>query len=246
VQKLCSVLVVGLVAASALPATASVHTIAAHSGPLHMLGAPGANLQSSNWSGYAAHGVKGTFTNVAASWVEPTGKCTSATTYSSFWVGLDGYHSNSVEQTGSSVDCSSGSPVYYAWYEMFPKFPKKLKLTISPGDHITASVTTDSHGSFTMKLTDTTTGHGQTVVKMLASAKLKSAEVIAEAPSSGTGVLPLTNFGKVNFSNASMNGGSLTAANSDKITMVLSNGHPKATPSAITGGNAFSVTWNHQ
>jgi hypothetical protein len=43
-----------------------------------------------------------------------------------------------------------------------------------------------------------------------------------------------------------MNGGSLSAANPDKITMVQSNGNPKATPSAISGGNAFSVTWNHK
>jgi hypothetical protein len=246
VQKVFSVLVVGLIAALALPAAGSSHPIAPRRGPLHLVGASGGNFQSTNWSGYAAHGVAGAFTSVAASWVEPTGKCTSATTYSSFWVGLDGYHSNSVEQTGTSVDCSGGAPVYYAWYEMFPKFPKMLRLTITPGDHITASVTTDSHGSFTMKLTDTTTGKSQTTVKTLASAKLKSAEVIAEAPSSSTGVLPLTNFGKVSFSAATMNGGALSSANPDEITMVQGNGNPKATPSAISGGNAFSVTWNHK
>jgi hypothetical protein len=246
VQKLCSALVVGLVAALALPATASSHTLAPRSAPLHIVGAEGGNFQSSNWSGYAAHGVAGSFTSVQASWVEPTGTCTSGATYSSFWVGLDGYHSNTVEQTGTSVDCSGGAPVYYAWWEMFPKFPKNLRLTIKPGDHITASVTTDSHGSFTMKLTDTTTGKSQTVVKTLATAKLKSAEVIAEAPSSSTGVLPLTNFGTVNFSAATINGSALSAASPDKITMVQTNGNPKATPSAISGGNAFSVTWNHK
>ena len=129
---------------------------------------------------------------------------------------------------------------------MFPKFPKNLPLTISPGDHISASVTTDSHGSFTLALSDTTTGKHFTTTQTLTTAKLKSAEVIAEAPSSGTGVLPLTNFGKVNFSNAQVNGANIGAASPEKITMVQSNGNPKATPSAITGGNAFSVTWNHK
>ena len=52
---------------------------------------------STNWSGYAAD--SGTYTSVSASWVQPTGTCSSRTDqYSSFWVGLDGYSSDSVEQ----------------------------------------------------------------------------------------------------------------------------------------------------
>jgi hypothetical protein len=235
-------------AALALPATAAAHATASHSGRLHIVGAPGAALQSSNWAGYAAKGPQKTFTSVSASWVEPTGKCTSGTSYSSFWVGLDGYSSSTVEQTGTSVDCSGGSPQYYAWFEMYPKFPKTLPLTIKPGDHISASVTTDGAGNFTLSLSDTTTGKHFSTTKVLTTAKLKSAEVIAEAPSSGsTGqVLPLTNFGKVNFTAAKFNGANMGASNPDSITMVQSNGNPKATPSALSGGTAFSVTWNHK
>ena len=73
---------------------------------------------STNWSGYAA--TTGTYTSVSASWTEPTGTCSGSAKYSSFWVGLDGYNSNSVEQTGSEVDCSGSRAVYYAWYEMYP------------------------------------------------------------------------------------------------------------------------------
>src|SRR5438105_2174985 len=65
---------------------------------------------SGNWSGYAATG--GGFTSVSASWVQPAVSCTSKTTYSSFWVGIDGDGSNSVEQTGSEADCSGGRAVY--------------------------------------------------------------------------------------------------------------------------------------
>src|SRR6188472_3762174 len=82
------------------------------------------NSTSTNWSGYAATGR--TFTSVSASWTQPTAICTGAS-YSSFWVGLDGDGSSTVEQTGSSADCSSaGVPSYYAWYEMYPKFPTNL------------------------------------------------------------------------------------------------------------------------
>ena len=63
-------------------------------------------VPSQNWSGYAAHGK--TYTKISASWVEPTGHCTSSRTFSSFWVGLDGFGSRTVEQTGSEVDCAGG------------------------------------------------------------------------------------------------------------------------------------------
>ena len=91
---------------------------------------------STNWAGYSATG--GTFTSVSATWKQPAATCTSATAYSSFWVGLDGDGTNTVEQTGTDADCSSGKPVYYAWYEMYPKFPVNLSLTINPGDTISA------------------------------------------------------------------------------------------------------------
>ena len=46
----------------------------------------------------------GTYTSVSASWTQP-GSCSGGDQYAAFWVGLDGYSSSSVEQTGSEVDC---------------------------------------------------------------------------------------------------------------------------------------------
>ncbi|MGN6795849.1 MAG: G1 family glutamic endopeptidase [Streptosporangiaceae bacterium] len=58
--------------------------------------------QSTNWSGYAATGGNGSFTSVSASWIEPNATCSSRRAqYASFWVGLDGYSSSSVEETGT-------------------------------------------------------------------------------------------------------------------------------------------------
>ncbi|GAA1256842.1 G1 family endopeptidase [Kitasatospora nipponensis] len=215
--------------------TVGPHLVGPHGGGI-------ANSTSGNWSGYAATG--GTFTSVSASWVQPTGTCTSATTYSSFWVGIDGDGSNSVEQTGSEVDCSSGSPQYYSWYEMYPAYPVNFSDTVRPGDHFTASVTTNGSGSFTLKLSDTTRGWSHTVNKTLKNAALASAEVIAEAPSSNTGTLPLTRFGTVNFTAASANGQPIGNFSPDNITMATGS-TTKATTSGLSGGNAFSVTWKH-
>ena len=197
---------------------------------------------SSNWSGYSA--VNGRYTSVSANWTQPTASCTSATTYSSFWVGLDGDGSSTVEQTGTSADCSGGTPRYYAWYEMYPKFPANLSLTIRPGDSISGSVTTDGSGRFTLTLRNNSTGQGVTVQQRLKHAALASAEAIAEAPSSSGGVLPLTNFGTANFSSTTVNGQPIGSFSPDRIDMV-SGSTVKAQTSALSGGTSFSVTWKH-
>jgi len=103
---------------------------------------------------------------------------------------LDGFNSSTVEQTGSEVDCNGSTPVYYSWYEMYPAFPVNFSNTVRPGDHFTGSVTYNGSNSFTLKLSDTTQGWSHTVNATLSGAARSSAEVIAEAPSSVSGVLP--------------------------------------------------------
>jgi hypothetical protein len=221
----------------AFPAGAGAHAVVRHGAPNHRI----TRSTSTNWAGYSATG--GTFTKVSATWKQPAATCTAATAYSSFWVGLDGDGTNTVEQIGTDADCSGGKPVYYAWYEMYPKFPVNLSLTIRPGDTLSASVTTNGTGSFTLTIRDTTSGRSFTTVQRLRHAKLGSAEVIAEAPSSG-GVLQLANFGSVGFSAATVNGQPIGNFHPDRINMV-SGTTTKATTSALSNGTAFSVTWHH-
>ena len=72
----------------------------------HALGITGtsnsanAAATSTNWAGYAAAGPAGTFTSVSSSWTQPTVTCSGQQTFSSFWVGLDGDGTQSVEQIG--------------------------------------------------------------------------------------------------------------------------------------------------
>ena len=237
-RYLCGAFMGVLVIAAAISATAGGATPSMHHGRMHRI----TNSTSTNWSGYAVTGSR--FTSVSASWTEPTAKC-SGTAYSSFWVGLDGDTSNTVEQTGTDADCSGSTPQYYAWYEMYPKFPVNLKFTVRPGDHLSASVTTNGSGQFTLTITDSTQGWSNTTNARLKSAKLASAEVIAEAPSSSQGVLPLANFGTVSFSGAKANGSLLTSSTPhlDPITM-QSGSTVKAQPGSISNG-AFSVAWKH-
>jgi hypothetical protein len=212
-------------------------------GPMTAVGRSRHAVQSTNWSGYAAHTA--TYTSVSASWIEPTAHCPGGSQFSSFWVGLDGFNSNTVEQTGSEVDCRSGTPKYFGWFEMFPAFPVNYSNPVHPGDHFAGSVTFNGGSSFTLTLKDTTAGWSHTVHKSLSGAGRSSAEVIAEAPSSSGGVLPLADFGTVHFSNATVNGASLGSANPVKITMVNNSGRAKDSVSALSGGAAFSAKWLH-
>jgi hypothetical protein len=204
--------------------------------------ATGTATTSMNWSGYAATG--GRFTSVSAAWAQPAVTCTAQTTFSSFWVGLDGDGTQSVEQTGTEADCSGGAAAYSGWFEMFPNAPVFYNNPVRPGDAMSASVTTSGSGSFTLTLTDHTQGWNQVTTQTSATAQLGSAEVIAEAPSAAT-VEPLSNFGTVSFSGATVDGAPIgSSASLSALTMVSAAGATEATPSALTGGSAFSVTWN--
>ena len=129
---------------------------------------------------------------------------------------------------------------------MYPKYPKTYPNPVAPGDRLSSSVTTDGRGSFTLTLTDSTRGWTQTTTARLKSARLASAEIIAEAPSSSGGVLPLADFGSVAFDSATVNGLLLTGSTPgiDPITMA-SGSTVKAQPSGLSNGS-FSVAWRHQ
>ncbi len=205
---------------------------------------------SGNWSGYAVTAANGSVTDVSGSWTVPPVNCTSgpATGYAAFWVGIDGYSSSTVEQTGTDSDCSSGTPTYYAWYEFYPHASILIGgLTISPGDVISAEVKSTGSGNFTVTLTDTSTGKTFSTSGKVSGAEESSAEWIAEAPSSSSSILPLADFGSVSFAScmATVGGtsGSIGSFTNDAITMVSSGGTDEAVPTALSGGTSFVVNY---
>jgi hypothetical protein len=199
---------------------------------------------SVNWSGYAEAGTPGTFTSVSSSWTEPAVTCSAQQTFSSFWVGLDGDGTQSVEQTGTEADCTNGAAIYQGWFEMFPNAPVFFNNPVAPGDTMSASVVANGGGAFTLTLSDHTQGWTQTTDQTSTTAQLGSAEIIAEAPSDTNSVLPLSNFGTVNFADAMINNAALGTANPAGLTMVSAAGVTEATPSAVANGGSFSVTWD--
>jgi hypothetical protein len=227
-----------------LPAAAAAQSSGATQSSGHTHPRLGTSGSSQNWAGYDATG--GGFGSVSATWTQPLVASSGATnSYAAFWVGLDGDGSKTVEQIGTEGYSVGGVVFYDAWFELYPKLPVTIPLTIRPGDSVTGTVTSGSRGAFTLTLVDHTTGSSYTTAQKLRQAKRYSAEVIAEAPWSG-GVLPLANFGTVSFSGAGFNGQPIGAFDWTKIDMVTSGGITKAATSSLDGsGSAFSIQWMH-
>jgi hypothetical protein len=200
--------------------------------------------QSTNWSGYAVTGGSGAFSSVSSTWTEPAASCSgSGAQYAAFWVGLDGYNSGSVEQTGTDSDCSGSSPDYYGWYEMYPAAPVYFSNPIAPGDQISASVTFSGTETYTLVLTDSTQGWTQTITQNESGLARSSAEVITEAPSSESGVLPLADFGTINYGSSSDNSASMAGQSPTSIIMVDSSGQQEDSTSSMSSSGGFSNTW---
>jgi hypothetical protein len=128
---------------------------------------------------------------------------------------------------------------------MYPAFPVNFSNTVRPGDKFFGSVTFNGGSSYTLVLQDITQGWKHTVNKSLSGAANSSAEVIAEAPccTASGGILPLANFGTVNFSNATANGSAIGNHSPVQIDMIDNSGRLKDQTSSLSGGGSFSDTW---
>ena len=163
------------------------------------------SAESYNWAGYAVV-TSGTdkVTDVKGSWTVPaaTATCNANQEWdSSFWVGIDGYKSSTVEQTGTDTYCFEGAVSYYAWYEFYPAASVTITThTVSPGDSMSAEVKwVASLSTFKLTIKDTTAGWIFSITGSASGAKRNSAEWIAESPFDILGELPLTPFGTAYF-----------------------------------------------
>jgi Peptidase A4 family len=200
---------------------------------------------SANWAGYIVQSKAGqSFSSVSGSWTEPPVTSGAGDGYSSFWVGLGGASpdSNALEQIGTSADVADGEPEYSAWYELIPEPETKLDLTVHPGDRLSARVTVNGT-DVNMALTDQTTGQSVTKALTMRDPDTSSAEWIAEAPSTETAggesqILPLADFGKVTFTDASASAGGHTGSISDpNWTTQETQLNPSAGSGFIGGGS---------
>lgn len=246
---------------------ASVLAPSAAAQPSHLPIARTSDGLSLNWSGYAVSdsdvtAVHGTFTVPT---ISGPGSIGGLPPDVSAWVGIDGYTSGTVEQTGiaGSYDSSTNTASYYAWWEMYPRNSMVIhSLTISAGDSISASVAYNGGGSFTLSMTDNT--NGQSFTKTVSApvggpnaAQRTSAEwVVERAATIYKGyltILPLATFDSVTFSSATY---SVGAASTSTLQHAVDTypqyaGYPNPPPSqpyweqitmvGFSGGNLINL-----
>jgi hypothetical protein len=207
----------------------------------------------------------GSVTAVSGSWIVPavTG-LSSGSTYSSVWVGIDGYSDSTVEQIGTEQDWINGRAYYQAWWEMYssgigqPEQP--ISMTIMPGDSVTASVTYltsgPNAGQFLLSIVDNSRPNDSFSTYQSSSqtqsplAQQNSAEWIVEVPEVGNRIGTLANFGQVTFTGASATINGVTgpindsAWQSQAINIGSKSGLSDTTSVLLASGTSFVVTYD--
>jgi hypothetical protein len=199
--------------------------------------------QSVNWSGYAR---PGSFTSIGGSWTVPTAAASAGvTTYASTWVGIDGLANRELIQTGTESDVLDGVAHYDAWWEVLPAAERVIRrMTVQPGDHMTASIARGPAAKWTVSLTDTTSGASFSLTRHYRGPGA-SAEWIQERPQVGRMLATLSAYGSTLFSGLSANGSGPGLVPADALSMVAAVGGPViSTPSAPSrSGTAFAVAY---
>ncbi len=202
---------------------------------------------ASNWSGYAE---TGTFTGVSGTWTVPAVSASSSSTYSSAWIGVDGFNDNNLIQTGTEQDYYSGSAHYNAWWEILPAAETEISPStypVTPGDRMSASIyetsATESsghgrHGSsehvWVIKISDTTKGWSFTTSQGYSGAG-SSAEWIMEAPEVGGRIATLAHY------TISPPSGTGDFDSAGTLKSIVSSGSPTYNAAGLTYSNDSGV-----
>ncbi|MEK4008118.1 G1 family glutamic endopeptidase [Paenibacillus sp. FSL H3-0333] len=195
---------------------------------------------SSNWSGYAISGKKGSYRQISADWIVPYVKPTVKPTFSSAWIGIDGFKNSSLIQTGTGHESVNGKVRYYAWWEILPASETVIPFPVSPGNHMRASIVKLSPGKWCITLRNLSKCWVFRTVQRY-NGPQSSAEWIVEAPQVGFDIAPLSKLSTVCFTCCQVNGRSPRLKVSDGGIMIQ-NKKLLAVPSPPRScGSAFSV-----
>lgn len=223
-------------------ANVDAKTTVSHTHRLSGLVRSGTGWSSSNWSGYAVTGSG--FTAITGSWVVPSVSATKKSTYSSSWIGIDGFNNSNLIQTGTEQDWYNGSAHYYAWWEILPAAETQITgFTVNPGDVVTADVHQVSGTSWSITINDVTRSETFNTSQTYTGPGT-SGEWVEEAPTVGGHIATLAHYSSPTlFDPGTLNGfnPSLTAAESGVMIQGRSQVSTPSAPDSETDG--FNVSY---
>ncbi len=265
-SKVARILVLGglVVGAAAVPAAvvpagaaaASTNLIRAGSQARSPLERSATTQTSLNWSGYIRSGSG--FTSTTATFTVPK-LLTTYNGYSSMWVGIDGASNsdNYLIQTGIEADVVNNQASYYAWWELITPTDqapeeKFTKLTVKPGNSVTATVAKTTGGDWTMTLRNNTTKAVGTHTARFAG-KGESAEWIVEDTDVNGSVSTAPDWQSVTMSSIALNHANPDLKSSEAVNIQTSAGllgilgargiQETATAAPNSAKNGFTVKW---
>ncbi len=160
---------------------------------------------SFNWSGYAKRKTTHPYRRISADWTVPYVLPSSRNSYSSAWIGIDGFANTDLIQTGTAHDWIQGKPVYYAWWEILPATETMIPNPVSPGDCMRGIITKLTRHSWCISLINLTKGWTFRTIQRYTGPQ-SSAEWIVEAPSVGGSIASMSRLSPVAFRNCRLNG----------------------------------------
>jgi hypothetical protein len=219
--------------------------------------------QSNNWFGYnqgtLEQGGK-LFNSITGDWTVPTATqhTSGQAESSSTWIGIGGgcvdanctAGDNTLIQTGTEQDVdATGKASYSAWWEVIPAPSLNISMTVSPGDHMSASIAEAVPNSnvWTITLKDVTRNESFTQTVPYSSTHA-TAEWISETPlliGTGAGLASLPNLSTTPFTSGTTNGQNAGLKTSEEMQLIDSNSNVIGSPSAPnSSANGFNTcTW---
>jgi hypothetical protein len=207
------------------------------------------DVRSDNYSGYAAQSIDQPqpthYRSARMSWSVPLVQCAAGeTSASGIWAGMTGISDKSqLAQTGTASGCQNGSPIYYAWWEMFPAPAHLIAMSLQPGDQMTANVNYQS-GQFQLTLDNTSEHDHFSTTQSGSDNDTLLAECIVEAPAFTNSTLaPLSNFGTVSAS-CQANNQPIGVTGPQNLVFQMVGTQQHATTSNLDAqGTNFTVQW---
>jgi hypothetical protein len=194
-----------------------------------------------NWSGYATRTKKAT--EIAGDWTVPTVTATSTNTYSSTWIGIDGFTNDDLIQTGTEQDWFSGHTIYRAWWEILPANETIIpSLVVHPGDVFQAEIFLDSGTTWTINIEDVTTTEFFSINEKYTGPR-DSVDWIQEAPTVNGKIATLAHYGQTTFDQCEFDRSTINFTAAERGVMVQ-HGKRVSTPSEPGSlPDAFTVAY---
>lgn len=199
--------------------------------------------ESANWSGYAIETTKkDQIISIAGDWIVPSVKPSKENTYSTVWIGIDGFNNHSLIQVGTIQDFSNGNAHYTAFWEVLPSIAQIIPYPVAPNDQMHAKISQTQDHSWTITLRNITQNWKYTKETSYSGPRT-SAEWIIEAPTVNGQVASFSNYGKTIFSDLRVNSMNPRLILSDRGIMIQ-NGKQVSTPSYPNcDGDAISMAY---